>query len=333
MHCRFLVCLLLAAPLGAAVPAFAADPPKPARGAPSAAPKPKERADELFEQSTAALDAGRIANAERLLQEAWSLKQTHDIAGNLGLVELKLGKLAEGAQHLAWALQHFPPSESDAGRRVLEQELAGARGKIGALRIHVNVAAADVAVNGKTLSDGALAEEVFVAPGAVTVVGSHEGYVAVSQSLTVAGGAETRQVTLTLVPLGDRVQTRSVVPGAVIGGGAAAGAAIVTGVVLLGLAAAKGSTVSSLQAQIQHEGGCASVTAGGDCASLRSAGSSRQTLGTAGLWTLVAGAGVGTATLVYALVGGAKAPPPKSGWRVLPAATSGGGGLFVQGTF
>jgi hypothetical protein len=155
----------------------------------------------------------------------------------------------------------------------------------------------------------------------------------VSQAVTIAAGAETRQVTLTLVPAGEPSRPRSIVPGVVIGGGALAGAAIVTGVVLLGATAAKGSTVSALQAQIKQEGGCASAMAGGNCASLRSAGSTKEALGTAGLWTLVAGTGVGAATLVYALVGGPKAPTPKSGWRVLPAAAPGGGGLVVVGAF
>ena len=117
MH-RFLTNLLIAATLSVSGVARANDGPKLAAGpgAPTAATKPLDHADELFEQAVTAYDAGRLADAEAKLAEAWGLKRTHDIAGNLGVVELKLGKYPEAATHLAWALQHFPPTEADQAR-------------------------------------------------------------------------------------------------------------------------------------------------------------------------------------------------------------------------
>ncbi|MFT3765693.1 MAG: hypothetical protein QM820_09280 [Minicystis sp.] len=122
---------------------------------------------------------------------------------------------------------------------------------------------------------------------------------------------------------------------AVIAAGAAVGgAAIVAGAVLLGVSAAKGSTVTSLQNQVKSTGCPADQsTATGACADLRDALNSKATLGNAGLWTLVGGGVVGIGTLIYGLAGGGSTKSGKSGLQVVPVTTADGGGLLVRGTF
>jgi tetratricopeptide (TPR) repeat protein len=149
---RVLPKLLVAATLCMSARALA-DGPKPGAtpAAPASAKAAPDRADELFEQGAAAYDAGRLPEAQTKLEQAWALKKTHDIAGNLGVVELKLGKYPQAAEHLAWALQHFPPTEADQAKRGFEKQLAKARAEVGALRVRVSVDGAEVTVNGRAV--------------------------------------------------------------------------------------------------------------------------------------------------------------------------------------
>jgi PEGA domain len=307
--------------------------------APASADAAGARADDLAHQGNDLALKHKWTEAEALFRQAWALKQSYDISANLGIAELALGKYRDAAEHLTFAFRHFPANGKPEHRDLLKEKLAKAREQVVALTISVNVDGAELLADGRSVGRAPLDREVFVDPGSRTIEARLADYSAAGTTITADKGA-SQTVTLTLTRIAAPPPTGTVQPPppgpnkiVLVTGGATAGAAIVTGAVLLGVAAAKGSTVSSLQAQIQQEGGCASAAAGGDCADLRSTATSKQTLGNAGLWMLVAGGGVGVATLVYGLVGGAKAPQPKSGWRVTPAAAPGGGGLVVQGTF
>src|SRR5262245_20529051 len=147
---HFPITLLVAATLTASGTAFAQAPKASARPAAPAAPaKTPDRADELFQQAADAFDAGRYPEAQAKLEAAWAIKKTYDIAGNLGVVEVKLGKYTAAAEHLSWALLHFPPTETNKARRGYEQELAKARAEVAALRIRVSTDGAEITVNGR----------------------------------------------------------------------------------------------------------------------------------------------------------------------------------------
>src|SRR6187551_3088835 len=66
----------------------------------------QDRADALFLQGKAAAQAKNWDEAYQLLAQAWELKQSYDIASNLGQVAYLLGKHAEAAQHVLFALRH-----------------------------------------------------------------------------------------------------------------------------------------------------------------------------------------------------------------------------------
>jgi hypothetical protein len=332
MHHRPLPYLLLAASFAVAVPATAADPLKSAKGA--AANKQKDRADTLFDQAGDARDAGRFADAERLLLEAWSLKQTHDVAANLGLVQLKLGKLAQGAQRLAWALQNFPPSESAKTRRALAQELATARSKIGALRIQPSVDGADVTVNGQPVDATTLADEVFVEPGTVTVTASRTGYVTATRTLSVIPGAETQQVPLALVPAPMPVGSGGARKPLIITGAVLAGAGVVMGVALTVVSNTKAGTAeTTLDALVKSNGSsaCSGTTVPASCSAIPDAIRGKNAFGTAAAWSFIGGGAVGAATLIYALA----APKTARTGSVVVAPTVGigGGGLTIAGAW
>jgi hypothetical protein len=329
MSTRFVTFLLLAA-ASAGTPALAAPPPGPHTAALPAAPaKPKDRADDLFDQGTAAVDAGHMAEAESKFQEAWTLKQTHDIAGNLGIVQRHLGKYREAVERLTWALDHWPPTESSAARKALEQELRLARAEVGALRVRVNVDGADVTVNGHAAGPSPIDGEVLVDPGTARVTARREGYVTAVQAVTVQKG-EAREVSVTLAPV--KPKGRSAIPAVVFG--SVGGAALVGGVALIGLAESKRSEMASLTVATQHMCVAGAPSPQGNCATLASVASNADRLGDLGVGGLVV-AGVAAAGLATYLLW--PVPRREAGAvqvvRVVPVVGAGSGGVFVTGSF
>jgi hypothetical protein len=301
-----------------------------------------QQADDHFLKGKAFMKAGNTRGAYEEYKAAWGLRKTYDTAANLGNVELQLGMPRDAAEHMAYALRSYAVTGTTPDKlERMKQVFAQARAQVGGITVKVSVDGAEVFVDDRSVGRSPIADELFVDPGSHVVTAQLQGFDPARTSVAVdKGGSQAATLTLTRTAAPPPTSTGQPPPLparpnkiVLVTGGVTAGAAVVIGAVLLGVAAAKGSTVSSLQAQVQQEGGCASATAGANCTDLSSALTSKRTLGNTGLWTLVAGGGVGAATLVYGLVGGAKAPPPKSGLRVLPVPAPGGGGLVVQGTF
>jgi len=291
----------------------------------------RDRADELFSEGAKAYLAGRYAEAEQRLEEAWAVKRTHDIAGNLGVVKNRLGKPAEAAHYLAWALLHFPPTESQRARQGYADELARARTNVGALRIRVNIAGAEVSVNGKAMGKAPLETEAFVKPGQVNVGAQLEGYVTVQQSVTIAKG-EAREVTLSLVPL--VVEKRSIVPGVVLG--SVAGAALVTGIGLYAAYSGKRGNAADLnQAIIKSGGTCVSGGAHYDarCTQLDSTAKSADTLHSASAGLLIGAGAAAAGTAIYFLLPSPKPAQKAATLRLVPLASPAGGGMLFSGSF
>ncbi len=334
MH-RTFASLLVFAALSASGAALADDSSKPnaSRGTAPAAPKTLDRADELFEQAASEYDAGRFAQAQAKLDQAWSLKKTHDIAGNLGVVEVKLGMFARAAEHLTWALRHFPPTEADQARRGFEQQLATARAQCGAIRVRVNVDGAEVTVNGRSVGISPLADEVFVDPGTVNLKAQRDGYGAVQQSITVPKG-QVRELPLTLT-LREKPERRSIVPGAVLG--AVGGAAVIAGIGLLAGSSSKASNARGVHDQIVEAGhDCTQGASTYDtrCDGLASTSKDANLFRDAGIGMMIGGGVVAAGAVTYFLW--PQSSPSKGtapSMRVLPVASSTGGGMFALGVF
>jgi hypothetical protein len=325
---RLLITLAVTATLCTTTAALAADPKPGARpGAPNATPKPQDRANELFDQAAAAFDAGRYAEAQEKLEQVWALKKTYDVAGNLGVVEVKLGKYPQAAEHLAWALQHFPLTEPPKARRGFEQELEKARAQSGALRVVVSVEGAEVSVNGRPAGKAPVADEVFVEPGMITVAASAPGYEAAQQTIRVEKGGSA-EVKLTLGQ-----QRRSLVPGIVLGSAGVAAAA--AGIGLMVAYGGKKSSATTLSSNIQSSGGyCLSPSASlaAQCTQLHSQTADGATFHRAAIGVLVGGAASLAAAGAYFLWP-SSAASRTSGVTAIPVVTLAGGGVTVQGSF
>lgn len=176
--------------------ALAADPP-PNATAPAAAPAVSE-ADRLFGEGVTAQKAGKLPEAEALFLQAWALKKTWDIAANLGVVELKLGKLSEGAGHVAYAIANLPPTESDSTRESLTKALDAARPQLAEIRLACDVEGATVRVGDKLAGTTPLPASVFATPGQVILEVTKDGYEPARKTLDLAkGSAQDLKLALT----------------------------------------------------------------------------------------------------------------------------------------
>jgi hypothetical protein len=307
---------------------------QPAAGAPTTAPsKVADDADAIFDKGKAAFEAGKTEQAYDLYRQVWALRQTHDIAGNLAQVELSLGKTRDAAEHIAYALAHYPPSLRDGRREKLTKVLDGLRPQLAVLRLNVSVSDAKVTIDGKPIGASPITDEVFVDPGPHVVQATLSGYKLAEARLDVPKGSSQR-VTLELVKEADSPPVRrSVVPGAVLGG--IAGAALVTGIGLYAGGRAKDSSAHATHDAILNDGHtCVSGAADPRCAGLESTASTAYTLQKAGVGVLI-GAGAATVgTVLYFVLPGPKPSPSGSGaLRITPAVSPATAGLVFSGSF
>jgi tetratricopeptide (TPR) repeat protein len=163
----------------------------------SEAASPQDRADALFLQGKAAAQAKNWDEAHKLLAQAWQLKQSYDIASNLGQVAYLLGKHAEAAQHVSFALRHYPAT-GDAEQKQKAQDLLDlVRQKVSSLSFRVSPREAEVFVDGASVgSASALPPELFVEPGERMVTARLEGETVERHVAAKAGGHYNLELTL-----------------------------------------------------------------------------------------------------------------------------------------
>jgi hypothetical protein len=313
-------CCLALAPL-LAVASTSAAPPTP-----SAAPH--DAADDWFDKGLAAYEAHHKEEAEHDFAEAWKLKKTQDIAANLGTVEQEQREFRKAAGHLAYAVAHAAPTDTDAARKNARDRLAQVRTHVGAVRVRVNVAGATVYANGVIVGQAPLEAEVFVDPGACTIEAKLAGYADARSAVTATAGA-SQEATLTLAPLNGRPPDGGGPTTAVlVGGGVAAGAALVVGAVFTGLAVSKASQANQLGGWDVCYG--ATAPAPNHCPQLDGLRHDSATFGNVAFWSFVGGATVGAATIAYGVLA-PRAKETKTGLLLVPVAAARGAGLSLSG--
>jgi hypothetical protein len=302
-----------------------------------------DRADDLVKRAVALVKKDRHGEAEPLLREAWGLKRSYDIAGNLGLVEAELGRWREAAEHLRFAMNSFPTSGKPEHRKLLDKTFARVSGQVAPLTIRVNIDGAEVLVDGASVGTSPLRDSVFVEPGSRAVEARRPGYLPVRLVVSATGGApESVDLALRTQPPAPAMDAKGPSPSArraiLITGGVTAGAALVAGSVFSILAWSAADTAEAKDREIRSgtwERGCSTTSdpegAPPGCADLRAAIKDEATFTRVAIGSFIGAGVVGAGTLIYALV------TPKrrdtNGLRVTPVVGAGQGGLFIQGTF
>jgi hypothetical protein len=321
-------------PLGIAIvatslvtgPASLAVPPEPAKPTQPAAVH--DAADDWFDKGIAAYEAHKLTEARAAFLEAWKLKKTQDTAANLGTVELEQHEPRKAAEHLAYAVHHGAPTDSDAARRAARDRFDQARKLVGAVRVRVNVPGASVYVNGEPAGLAPLEGEVFVDPGRSIIEAKLVGYQDARAVVQVEKGAAT-DANLVLVSAEER---RNVVPAIIMGG--IGGVAAVTGAVLVGLGVSKRSDARSLGVQTNHSCVVNDPAPQGPCAQLASVATQADRFGNGGIVAFVVAGAAAVGATTYMLWPTSRRGSA-SGRSVLavPLVSTNGGGLVVSGSF
>jgi hypothetical protein len=83
-----------------------------------------DEVDTLFDEGTTALEQGDFNAAYDKLSRAFAKRRSVDIAANLALAEVKLGKKREAAEHLAYGLANFPATGKPEAKERMQKQLA-----------------------------------------------------------------------------------------------------------------------------------------------------------------------------------------------------------------
>lgn len=303
----------------------------------TASPGASDAAGELFDKGNAFYHQSRWAEAEVQFQRAWNLKQSFDVAANLGDCELQIGQNREAAEHLAFAVRAFPVSGKPALLDRLRQRFAEARALTGALHIHVAVKGAEITVDGRAVGVAPLADEVFVDPGARVVEARLEGYDVGRANVTAAKGA-TQEVTVILPRKGgDPIVPPTSGPRLpIILGGAALGlVALGAGIGFTVAANGKSTDADALVAKLPSSSSCTGTPAAAfaaDCTTLKSTLSGQSTMRNAAVLSFAAG---GVFALVTAGLGVWKLKTPANAGvlHVAPVVGAREGGVILGGTW
>ncbi|MBK8258361.1 MAG: tetratricopeptide repeat protein [Polyangiaceae bacterium] len=316
-----------------------------ASASPSAAastPAAPETADSLYNQGNEAYDKGDLQLAYELYTGAFKLRRSYDIARNLGLVELKLGRYKAASQHFEYSLSLYPSNRAETKKQVIDW-LDQARKNLGMVKLVVDPFSAKCSIAGENVGDREREAGVYTDPGDVRVeCGGVSGYRDVRRVVTVEKGA-TANVALTLPAQtpGGGTGPVDVTPGGsrmtlVWVGSAVAAVSIGVGAVTGILSIVKASESDSLLADLKAKSGrtypCTPVAESG-CETLLASRKEQDAFGNIAFWTLLAGGltGAGTAAFWFVTRPGEASPPPKT--AVIPAVSPTGAGIVIQGSF
>lgn len=300
---------------------------QPARGASG----PADQADELFEQGNDAFDSGKLDEAYAIYQKAWALKRTYDIAGNLGQVELKLGKFRDAAEHLDFTLRLFPPTGKSEPREAIRRAFEAARKEVGALTIRVNVQGAAVTIDNRSIGLSPFEHTVFVEPGKRVIEATLEAHHPTRIAIDIAK-SERREVVLSLVAKAQPPPPPRNIPLLLTGFGVSLAAAG-TGIGLMIASTDKGAAADALRDQLvagELDGRC---PCGSDADRARLRGMREEHDLTFNIAVgMFIGAGVlALGTAAYALTPSFQRPQVKA--ALIPLVLDRGGGAALAGSF
>src|SRR6478735_1160125 len=147
-----------------------------------------DRANQLFKKGKVAFNAGKYDDALRIYSEAWSLKQSPDIAANLAQTESELGQHRDAAEHFSFALDHLLPSSTDEQKQALAEGLAQEKKEIGTLRVTLEPSDSVLTIDGVRISVPP-SGDVFLEPGEHAVSVNHEDCEPSQQTVRISRGA------------------------------------------------------------------------------------------------------------------------------------------------
>ncbi len=164
--------------------AWAADSVSPSQASDDA----NARVRSLFREAFVAYNSHNYQQSRDLLQQAWAIRPTYDVASALAQSEMKLQLYREAANHLQTCLDTFAPSASEQTLEAIKQAFVDAKSHVGALHITTGDAVS-VSIDGQPVGVSPLRSPLFVDPGTHEVV-FKQGADSVTKGVYVDAGAD-----------------------------------------------------------------------------------------------------------------------------------------------
>lgn len=296
-----------------------------------------DKARQLYMEGLGALEKSQWAEAHASFLAAWRIKPQYQIASNLGLSEVKLGKYRDAAEHLTFYMRESPATKVQERLRakvLLDEALA----KVATIKLIAMPAGADVLVNGASVGRTPLADPIFVEPGACVVEARLEGHETIKRPITTTAGSaqdlklrleKTKLAKLSVAPNLEGPNSKIL-----IAGGVTAGVAFGAGLVFTFLANGKASSASEKVTSVAAQGGdkaCLAQSFGTACEELHGLRQEAATFGNVAVWSFIGAGVVGAGTLVYALA--APRRPKEPSLQAAPLVSATGGGLMLRGSW
>lgn len=156
-------------------------------------------ADDAFQAGNRALQAGKIQEAEDRYEEAFRLRPSPDVAANLAQAEKALGKRAEAAEHIAYAIRTRAASTRPEQKAAMEALLAELQKGVCSLSVQANVSGATVSVDGRPVGTEPLKAPIFLEPGSHIIRAELDEHEPKEQMISVTPGTSL-SIKLVLVP-------------------------------------------------------------------------------------------------------------------------------------
>ncbi|WP_437477721.1 hypothetical protein WME75_28845 [Sorangium sp. So ce1014] len=314
---------------------------------PSGAAAARSGAEEAFARGERARRAERWAEAEAAYRAAWQADPRAEVAGELGLSELALGRFRDAAEHLRESLLD-PATLAPAARRRFSDGLRRAEREVSPATVAVNRPEAEVFIDDRRIGSGQGMYFVYVEPGRHEARGRLEGYVDEVYPFEAQRGREA-MIGLHLEPKPPPLAAAAPAAAAPaapappsgpaagtvfrVGGIALASAGVVLGAGILIEAAARGDEAAALADEIRRRGGPAACLYREHVAACEALGDKHRErdMLEAAAWASFISAGVVGAVAISSLWW---APAPgKLAVRAAPLATAQGGGVLVSGVW
>lgn len=304
----------------------------------------------LFKQGKELYGEGKYQEAYEAYNKAWELQQGFDIAGNLGNVEMKLGKYSDAAVHLRYVIANLPPSydpeRRDAVLSRTKELLNEALTHVALVTVAIEPEGASVSVDGKEIGTTPLADELVLSKGEHKLVAKLDGHETLEHTIDAKGGSkETLRMSLKAAGSGDVPKKPGeegadsaddgpsipiVIVGAVLGLGA-----VGAGIGLHVAAGGKASDREDLAASLSDQSACGAAAPPPECQEISDLTDDESTFSAAGTALLIGGGVIVAATIVYLVWprGGDDEEPEEAALQLLPWAGPETAGIGISGRF
>lgn len=146
-----------------------------------------KKARDLWYRGVDAFRAGNYEEARRAFAECYQLMPKSDVLRNLSISEIQSGHYVSAARHLKQLLA----SPGDLPSNVREEansRLAQAEAQIGQLKIGVDIAGAEISIDGNVIGRSPLEGSWYIEPGQHEILVSKAGYPVESRQVFALAG-------------------------------------------------------------------------------------------------------------------------------------------------